>query len=121
MDYFWLRCGTAVCRGEAENRRGNGLIGLFSTYFAFKSSKVLGLEWGKAAWGSVDPALVKLLDIMPPKVLTWRAWHHPLVENWGLPEKNHPKIFGVRCFGGCFQPRVDGERGLGESVGFGEI
>lgn len=85
MDYFWLGCGTAVCRGEAENRRGSGLIWLFSTYFAFESSKVLGLEWGKAVCGSVDLALVKLLDIMPPKVLTRRGWHHPIVEKWVLP------------------------------------
>lgn len=64
---------------------------------------------------------MKLLDIMPPKVLTRCGWHHPLVEKWVLPEKKHPKTFGVRCLGGSFQPHVDRERGLSESIVFWEI
>lgn len=36
-------------------------------------------------------------------------------------KKKQPKIFRVRCFRGSFHPHVDGERGLGELIGFWEI
>lgn len=36
-------------------------------------------------------------------------------------KSNLPNLWGLMFWGGCFQPRVDGERDLGGSMGFGVI
>lgn len=43
---------------------------------------------------------MKLLGILPPKLLTRCGWQHPLVEKWVLPEKKkNPKPLGSDVWG----------------------
>lgn len=64
--------------------------------------------FGVGVCGSVDLILVKLLDILPPKVLT-RCGKNPK-----KPQKTTPNPL----FWGFFQPHVDGERDLDELIEF---
>lgn len=64
--------------------------------------------FGVGVCGSVDLILMKVLDILPPKVLT-RCGKNP--KN---PKKQPQNLY----FGGSFQPHVDGERDLCELIGF---